>query len=115
MDTVSIAFVHHRHGIDDAIIEASAPEFTMDLVGDDRAMVIRLVNIGIDSRLEACYIPEFGDKYEDVIERGSRRLKCRISPKSLVCLMHRLREDGTEEAETLYQDILSVLDIEREH
>ncbi len=96
----------------DAIIAACNGEpYTMSLT-DRREIevVIKAVNIGIDSRLQACYCPDRGDDYgqgERSITATSdakrwkkgdklvlaRTLECSISPESLCVLLRRLFED----------------------
>lgn len=84
--------------------------YQMSLVGDDARVVQTAVNMGIDSRLQACYLPDRGDEYS----RGDRSfvatsdgmrwkqgervifshtLECSVSPESLPVLLRRLYED----------------------
>jgi len=95
----------------DAIIAACKGEnYTMSLVGRDADVVIKAVNIGIDSRLQACNCPDRGDDYgqgkRSIIasertkfwEAGeelvlANTLECSISPESLCVLLRRLFED----------------------
>ena len=97
------------------------------------AAVVRAVNQGIDSHLEACYIKKRGDSYEPgershfatsgiegFCKAGDKltmhTLECRISPESLPVLIRRLMEDYVEIADEggmgLASGILETLDIE---
>lgn len=58
--------------------------FTMSLTGDDAKVAIKAVNIGIDSRLQAC----FGEN--DSYETSHNRLECSVSPESLPVFLRRL-------------------------
>lgn len=68
--------------------------------------ILRVVNQGIDARLEACYIPDRGDWY------AAGGLAFVISPESFPVFLRRLVEievEETEDAEilsTLYLDVL---------
>lgn len=76
-----------------ADIARLCPEpYTAELVGEDAKAVEAAVNQGIDSHLEACYLPARGDCYK---WKGSR-LVCVISRESLVVLVRRLLEAGDE-------------------
>jgi len=66
--------------------------FDMKLVGEDAKAVSAAVNQGIDSRLEACLVPERGDIYK--VE--GRKLVCLVSAESMPVLLRRLLEDGDE-------------------
>jgi hypothetical protein len=84
--------------------------FTMSRVGPtEKEAVILAVNQGLDSRLEACYVPERGDSYrqgkrtriaaEDskFWKKGDelvlvRTLECEVSVESLPVLIRRLLE-----------------------
>jgi hypothetical protein len=111
---------------DDVIRACDGEHFTMTLV--DKAeieAVIAAVNIGIDSRLQACYVPDRGDSYGDG-ERSitatsdtqhwktgdkivlARTLDCVISPESLPVLLRRLFDD-VEGGESLADSILDSL------
>jgi hypothetical protein len=79
--------------------------YTMSLVGEDRELVISAVNQGIDAHLEACFVPDRGDRYQHV----GARLECGVSPQSLPVLLRRLCE-GPVEAVSLAADILGTLD-----
>lgn len=96
------------------IVKALGDEpYTMELAFDDGILVMRLVNIGIDSHLEACFIKERGDDYNWRQGRliGSK-LDCTVSPESMLVLLRRLEEQGSDEALALRSDILTTLDIE---
>jgi len=62
----------------------------MSLVGNDQQPVIAAVNQGIDSRLEACFVPARGDRFMFQTPEGIRgkisgtRLECKVSPQSLL-------------------------------
>jgi len=104
----------------EAAIAKAAPRagYTMSLVGEDRHKVIAAINQGIDSRLEACFVPARGDRFRVRTPPGIRgrisgpRLECRLSPKSLPVLVRRLMESGDERAESLASDICQTLEIE---
>ena len=103
----------------EAITRAAPPSgYIMSLVGADRHRVIAAVNQGIDSYLEACFVPDRGDRYETKTPPGIHgiisgpRLECTVSPKSLPVLVRRLIESGDDEAESLASSICSTLDIE---
>lgn len=97
--------------------------FTMSLVGiTEISAIVGALNMGIDSHLESCYVPERGDKYEI----GKREvngvviadtLECTISVESLPILLRRLQEGPftfpvvADEALSLQSDILHVLGI----
>ncbi len=51
-----------------------APEagYTMSLVDEDQQPVIAAVNQGIDSRLEACFVPARGDRFRFRTPAGIR-------------------------------------------
>jgi len=84
--------------------------YTMELAGDDGGYVIEAVNQGIDSRLEACYCPDRGDRYTP-----GGKLACVVSVESLPVLLRRLFEADSDENEggpgLLAADILMTLGI----
>lgn len=101
--------------------------YIMDLPGTDGKLVEKMVNQGIDSHLEACFVTARGDNYEWKQDDGIRgrvrgaSLRCTISPESLRVLVRRLmtveeseRFDGSEadNAQMLASGICSTLDIE---
>jgi hypothetical protein len=88
--------------------------YTMQLVGKDAQVVHDAVNIGIDSHLEACYIPERGDRYEfkDTMVGDKilvQKLDCIVSFSSLPVLLRRLFETGDEQACDLGRIIIETL------
>jgi hypothetical protein len=96
--------------------------FTMSLTdADEIRAVIEAVNEGIDGHLEACFVPERGDRYEGGRRKAGklilcRTLECSVSPQSLPVLLRRLCESelgGDTEAQSagmrLANDILMVL------
>lgn len=98
--------------------------FTMSLTDTDEIQaVIAAVNEGIDSRLEACFCPDRGDRYEGGERKAGklvlcRTLECVVSVESLPVLLRRLCEsdlgDDAEvqaEGNRLATDILMVLGI----
>lgn len=89
-----------------AIKAAVTTPYTMELTKSDAELVKAAINQGIDSRLEACFIPARGDSYE----WDGRRLNCRVSAESLPILVRRLLENGDEGG--LASSICSTLDIE---
>jgi len=80
----------------------------MSLVGEDKRACIEAVNQGIDSRLEACFCPDRGDRFDDI----GYRLECAISSTSLTVLVRRLMESDNEQANSLASSICETLDIE---
>lgn len=94
-----------------AIIEAQQPDglYAMHLVYDDGLTVEAAVNQGIDSHLEACFIPDRGDSYE----WANGRLDCSVSAESLAVLVRRLLANGPSgRAADLASAICGTLDIE---
>lgn len=75
---------------------------------DERNAIVHAVNQGIDSHLEACYVPARGDRYDN----GGRGMECLVSAESLPVLVRRLLEDGDEHAMSLASAICSTLEIE---
>jgi hypothetical protein len=108
-----------NHKLRTAIAEA-APKagYPMSLVGEDQQSVIAAVNQGIDSHLEACFVPARGDRFRLRTPQGIRgricgpRLECHVSPQSLLVLVRRLMESGDDAAESLASSICQTLDIE---
>ena len=102
----------------DCIRRAMGDEpFTMSLTDTDEIRaVIEAVNQGIDAHLEACFCPDFGDRYEGGERKAGkfvlcRSLDCVVSRESLPVLLRRLFELENEAADSLASDILSVLGI----
>jgi hypothetical protein len=88
--------------------------YKMVLTPKDALYVENAVNKGIDSHLEACYVPELGDRYDvrKIFIKGKlglTKLDCTVSPSSLPVLLRRLFEAGEERAEDLAQAILDSL------
>lgn len=92
--------------------------YSMSLVGEDRQKIIAAVNQGNDSHLEACFVPDRGDRYELTTPPGiagricGTRLECNVSVESLSVLVRRLMESGDESAESLASSICQTLEIE---
>jgi hypothetical protein len=112
-------------------IARAAPRrgYPMSLVGEELQAAIDAVNQGIDSRLEACFVPARGDCFKPgersfiathntpFWKKGNRvvhtrTLECTVSPESLPVLLRRLMESGDEAAESLASGICETLDIE---
>lgn len=91
-----------------AIREQSDSHYKMELTPTDAQCVTNAVNQGIDSYLQACYLPARGDEYKQV----GNRLMCKVSPESLPVLVRRMMESGDENAESLASSICETLDIE---
>ena len=88
--------------------------YPMELVGRiEIEAVTAAVNQGIDSHLEACFVPDRGDQFEHKDRKigahfSTRVLACKISPESMPVLLRRLFE-GQEPDQHLAQDILDNL------
>lgn len=92
-----------------AIIAAAPAEgYRMSLVRADAEAVIAAVNQGIDAHLEACFVPDRGDRFE----YAGGRLNCRLSPDSLATLVRRLLESDDPAAASLAGGIGQTLGIE---
>jgi len=74
--------------------------FNMSLVGNDRENGIKVVNQGIDSRLEGFTRSRFSD--------DGYRLTCDVSKEELQIFVRRLLELDTDEAGMLADDICQV-------
>lgn len=74
--------------------------YTMKLAASDAAHVIRAVNQGIDSHLEACFVPARGDMY--FYEKG--KLYCAVSEESFPVLLRRLYELDASDSSDEYDD-----------
>ena len=79
--------------------------YRMGLTSEDARVLMKAVNQGIDSHLEACYCRGRGDSYE----WDGHRLLCVVSPESLPVLVRRLFEDDDDAACCLAEDILGTL------
>ncbi len=92
--------------------------YPMSLVGEDQPPIIAAVHQGIDSHLEACFVPALGDRFRFRTPAGIRgkisgpRLECQVSQQSLPVLLRRLMESGDEAAESLASSICQTLEIE---
>lgn len=92
-----------------AAIKKAAPDFyQMDLARPDAETMIKVVNQGIDSHLEACFVPDRGDKYD---VHGCR-MTCKVSRESLPVLVRRLMESDDENAQSLASGICETIGIE---
>lgn len=97
-----------------AILLKAPAIYPMELVKTDAEVVKAAVNQGIDSHLEACFVPARGDSYT-VTDGGrirGRRLVCKVSQLSLPVLVRRLMESGNEHAELLASCICETIGIE---
>ena len=102
-----------RDDIANAVEEKCGGLYQMDLAGSEADIVHRLVNWGIDSHLESCYVPDRGDSYEWRQLARMERLSCTVSTESLMVLLRRLYEDGvSDESEHLASCILDTLGFE---
>lgn len=99
----------------------AAPVYSMELVGQDAEVVQNVVNKGIDSHLEACFIPDRGDVFEWVSGTKNRaaHLRCLVSVDSMLVLLRRLAEFNSPDCEadedtamSLRSGILDTLEIE---
>lgn len=98
----------------DEIRDLMTEPFVMQVVDKDHKIVEKAVNIGIDAHLEACYVPEFGDRYEvkTTTVKGkvlAVKLDCHISKQSLPVLLRRLFEMDDDRAWQLGRDIIDSL------
>ena len=110
--------------------KALTKPYSMSIVGEDAEAVVAAVNQGIDARLEACFVPSRGDRY-DKVERSfvatedSARwkkgdtvvhtvaLSCSVSPESMLVLIRRLLEaDDNGASANLASGICETLGIE---
>lgn len=114
----------NRHTITyDLVRQAQGDKpYTMSLVGKMALAVQKAVNIGIDSHLEACYVPDRGDEFKDGVRKikgvtVQHTLECRVSAESLPVLLRRLYEmenehdESGESAAGLADDILESIGI----
>lgn len=98
--------------------------YPMSLTGKAIDVVTAAVNRGIDSYLEACFIPDRGDSFmpgkrETANTFICRTLECRVSPESMPVLLRRLfslegSDEFEEEARSLASSILTTLGIDEE-
>ena len=106
----------------DLVKQAQGPEpYPMSLTGKAIDVVTAAVNRGIDSHLEACFIPDRGDSFmpgkrETATTFICRTLECKISQESMPVLLRRLFDlEGSEEFEdegrSVASDILATLGI----
>lgn len=107
MDTITFS-AYWQDTIGQAIAERNVAPYPMSLVGPDIQACVDVVNQGIDSRLQACFVPDRGDKFE----RVGNRLECLVSAESLPILVRRLLESDNEHANSLAIDICQNLEIE---
>lgn len=120
----------HYEEISRAVRAQERPYYYMSLSGSDIDIVMDAVNQGIDSHLEACYVPDRGDLYvfdtetinDSVTGKAvlvTPRLECHVSPESLPILLRRLAEtaddmvdeDDSSNIESFVGDVLSTLNI----
>ena len=88
-------------------ILAAAKEYgpyPMTMAGDEAKLIEMLVNQGIDSHLEACFMPSRGDSYDWKTEQvtdwlTNTKLHCIVSPESMPVLLRRLHEHEENEGE----------------
>lgn len=89
--------------------------FTMSLTDSEEiTSVVQAVNEGIDSRLEACFCPGRGDRYDGGKRIAGklvlcRTLECVVSVESLPVLLRRLCELDDSAGMRLASDVLYVL------
>ena len=82
--------------------------FDMSLTFDDIEIMQRVIQRGIDSRLEG-FTRKSSFKFErSQGTKGILRLQCKIHSSEMSILLRRLLEDDTEEAEMLADSIVSV-------
>ena len=110
--------------ISQAVRDKSAGYYTMSLKGEVASVVSTAVNQGIDSHLEACFVPDRGDSFQvssDDPNMGLRRvfldrLNCVVSAESMPVLLRRLTEMAVRDpvAGDLVDAIMGTLGIEYE-
>jgi hypothetical protein len=94
--------------------------YPMSLVGAVARLVQQVVNQGIDSHLEACFVPDRGDAFTwtprklATGEVHTVALDCTVSPESMPVLLRRLFEfegddQAYDQASHLAQDILDTI------
>jgi hypothetical protein len=88
--------------------------YKMELVGEDREVVTRLVNQGIDSRLEAITKSTFsvGERRLADGRVTQRYLGSTVHNDDMMVLLRRMSEDDSETASSLRMSILFTLNIE---
>jgi len=91
-----------------AIAAASTEPYRLRACPGDAKHIEAAINQGIDSHLEACFIPDRGDSYQ----WGDTHLKCKISPESFPVLIRRLMESDSDDAQSLAFSLCDSLDIE---
>lgn len=109
-DTRELDCNGYTYQYDDIIKVCDDDNYTCSLTDDDATVATKMVNIGIDSRLQACFIPDRGDSFTngersitatsdtDKWKTGDKlvlanTLECDISPESLPVFLRRLCED----------------------
>lgn len=78
--------------------------YTMTLCKSDEQVMRNITDQGIDSHLEAIFFKQSREKFG--------RLELEIEPESMLVLLRRLYEDGSDAAWSLHSDIMQSLDIE---
>lgn len=91
--------------ISDILKAMNGENFRLNLSSSDSESVYLALKTGIDSHLEACYVPSRGDRFE----WSKGRLSGEISPESMPTLLRRLFESDCENAWSLADSILTVL------
>jgi hypothetical protein len=88
--------------------------YPMELVGEDREALTRVVNKGIDAHLEAVTSSEFNAAERKLADGRviTRYLNCNVSTPDMLVILRRLAEDDGDDAMSLRTGILSTLDIE---
>ena len=79
---------------------ATIDAIPMSFTGHDRKVITKVVEAGIDARLEGFLYSTFSD--------DGHRLSCEIAPDEMQILLRRLSEyvEGDDEAELLLEDIV---------
>jgi len=97
-----------ENALQDAATKNGPYVITCKLQSEDYQAIAAAVNQGIDSRLEACFVPARGDRFH----RTASKLECCLSPESLPVLVRRLMEVDNEPANLLAIGICQTLNIE---
>jgi hypothetical protein len=95
------------------IQDCIAEPYEMTLTGEDTAAIQDAISLGIDGRLQACYVPSRGDKYEwGPHDSCNTTLQIAVSGESMPILLRRLFEGKRECGYQLAKDIMDDLGLD---